>query len=77
MREAASRHAGWFAARIGYDEATAHRIQAGADMFLMPRASSPAACPSCTACVTARCRSWRRVGGLADTVANADPERLA
>ena len=34
---------GRLAVRIGYTEDLAHRIQAGSDIFLMPRATSPAA----------------------------------
>ena len=41
LRAAAARHAAWLAVRIGYDEAGAHRIQGGADMFLMPSRFEP------------------------------------
>ena len=41
FRAAASRYPGRAAVRIGFDEPLAHRIEAGADFFLMPSLYEP------------------------------------
>ncbi|HZV80134.1 MAG TPA: glycogen synthase GlgA [Candidatus Binatus sp.] len=71
FRELAARYPGRVAVRIGFDELLAHRITAGADIFLMPSRFEP--------CGIAQLHSLRygtvpvvsRVGGLADTIEDA------
>jgi len=62
---------------IGYDEALAHQVEAGADLFMMPSRFEP--------CGLNQMYSLRygtppivfRTGGLADTVIDADADSLA
>ena len=65
------------AAVIGYDEALAHQIQAGADALLVPSRFEPCGLTQLCACATARCRSSRASAGLADTVIDANEAALA
>lgn len=77
LQAAAARYSGWFAARIGYDEATAHRIQAGADAFLMPSRFEPCGLSQLHGLRYGTVPIVRRVGGLADTVVDATKTSLA
>ncbi len=77
LAAAAARYAGWFAARIGYDEASAHRIQAGADAFLMPSRFEPCGLSQLHSLRYGTVPIVRRVGGLADTVVDATKTALA
>lgn len=76
LRDAGARHAGWLSVRIGYDEALAHRIQAGADMFLMPSRFEPCGLSQLHSLRYGTVPVVRRVGGLADTVRDATRARL-
>jgi starch synthase len=62
---------------IGYDEALAHRLQAGADMLLSPARYEPCGLTQLYALRYGTVPIARRTGGLADTVTDATPDALA
>ena len=68
---AAAAHAGQVAVRIGYDEAFAHRLIAGADAVLVPSRFEPCGLTQLYALRYGALPVVRRVGGLADTVVDA------
>jgi starch synthase len=76
VREAATRYAGRMSVLIGYDEPLAHRIEAGADIFLMPSRFEPCGLNQMYSLRYGTVPVVRRVGGLADTVVDATPEAL-
>ena len=57
-----------FAVRIGYDDGLAHRIEAGADMFLMPSKYEPCGLNQIYSLRYGTVPIVRATGGLADTV---------
>ena len=65
---AAKAHPGQFQLRVGYDEAFAHRIQAGCDMLLVPSRFEPCGLTQLYAMRYGTLPIVRRTGGLADTV---------
>jgi len=67
-REAAAQWPGQVAVTIGYDESLAHRIEAGADMFLMPSRFEPCGLNQIYSLRYGTLPLVRRTGGLADTV---------
>jgi starch synthase len=72
FRAAAGRHVG---VHIGFDEGLAHRIEAGADLFLMPSRFEPCGLNQMISMRYGTLPVVRRTGGLADTVIDADEER--
>ena len=70
----ASRHV---AVRVGYDEALAHRIEAGSDLFLMPSRFEPCGLNQMYSLAYGTVPLVHAVGGLADSVTNLTPETLA
>lgn len=74
---AAARHPGRVAAVIGYDESIAHRVQAGADALLVPSRFEPCGLTQLCALRYGAVPIVARVGGLADTIIDANEMALA
>ncbi len=77
MLSAASAHPGRIGVRIGYDEALAHLVQAGCDALLVPSRFEPCGLTQLCALRYGAIPVVARVGGLADTVIDANPAALA
>ncbi|MFN3883178.1 MAG: glycogen synthase GlgA [Rhodocyclaceae bacterium] len=73
----AARHPGQVAVRIGFDEGLAHRIEAGADAFLMPSRFEPCGLNQMYSLAYGTPPVVRATGGLADTVVDCTPDTLA
>ena len=76
-RALAARRPGRCAAVIGFDEALAHRIEAGADAFVMPSRFEPCGLNQMYSLRYGTPPVVRRTGGLADTVVDATPQALS
>ena len=73
FRDLAARHKGHVGAKIDFDNALAHKIEAGADMFLMPSRYEPCGLNQLYSFKYATVPVVRAVGGLDDTVMNFNP----
>jgi starch synthase len=76
-RAAATQHAGSVGVRIGYDEDLAHRIIAGADVIVVPSRFEPCGLTQMYGLAYGTLPLVRNVGGLADTVTDANAANLA
>lgn len=76
FRRAAGDHAGQVAVHIGYDEPRAHRMVAGADAIVVPSRFEPCGLTQMYGLRYGTPPVVRRVGGLADTVTDADAAAL-
>ena len=73
----AARYPGRMAVRLGYDETAAHRIESGADMFLMPSRFEPCGLNQMYSQRYGTPPVVHRTGGLADTVTDTTSRTLA
>lgn len=76
FRAVAAQQPGRVAARIGYDEALAHRMIAGGDVLLMPSRSEPCGLTQLYALRYGTVPLVHHAGGLADTVVDATYDTL-
>lgn len=76
-RDAAAANPGRVGVRLGYDEALAHLIQAGADMLVVPSRFEPCGLTQLCALRYGCVPIVARVGGLADTVIDANDAALS
>jgi starch synthase len=77
FRTAAESRPGQIGVVIGYDEALAHSIQAGADALLVPSRFEPCGLTQLCALRYGAVPIVSRVGGLEDTVVDADDAAIA
>ena len=71
------RYPGKVAVKLGFDESLAHRIEAGADCFLMPSRFEPCGLNQMYSLRYGTPPLVRATGGLADTVVDVSEETLA
>lgn len=76
LREAVAAYPGQVAAQFGYDEALAHLIEAGADIFLMPSRYEPCGLNQIYSLRYGTVPVVHRTGGLANTVIDATEDTL-
>ena len=74
-RAIAARYPDRIAARIGFDEALAHLVEAGADIFLMPSRFEPCGLNQMYSMRYGTVPIVHGVGGLADTVVDCSATR--
>ncbi|MFZ2023922.1 MAG: glycogen synthase GlgA [Terracidiphilus sp.] len=75
FRDWAFRHPASVAVKFGYDEALSHKIEAGADMFLMPSHYEPSGLNQMYSMKYGTVPIVRATGGLDDTIEEWDPEQ--
>jgi starch synthase len=74
MEDLARRHPNRVSLRLGFDNRLAHKIQAGADIFLMPSRYEPCGLTQICSLKYGTVPVVRNTGGLADTVVDADED---
>jgi starch synthase len=77
IEELARRHPDRVAARIGFSNELAHRIEAGADIFLMPSRYEPCGLNQLYSLKYGTVPVVHATGGLADTIVNVSDVTLA
>jgi starch synthase len=77
LKSVAEANPGNMAVVLAYDESLAHRIEAGADIFLMPSLFEPCGLNQLYSLRYGTLPLVREVGGLADTVMDCNPQTLA
>ena len=73
FRDLAKEHEGHVGAKIDFDNALAHKVEAGSDIFLMPSRYEPCGLNQLYSFKYATVPVVRAVGGLDDTVENFEP----
>jgi len=73
--ELAAEHAGQVGVKLGFDNALAHRIEAGSDMFLMPSRYEPCGLNQIYSLRYGTIPVVRATGGLDDTITNFSPSK--
>ena len=76
LQEAAARHPHKIGIKLGYSERLAHRVEAGADAFLMPSRFEPCGLNQLYSLRYGTPPIVHAVGGLADTVVDATPKAI-
>ena len=77
LSQLAAAHPHKVAVRLEFSNALAHRIEAGADMFVMPSQYEPCGLNQLYSLKYGTVPIVRATGGLADTVVNTTPETLS
>ncbi|MFN0199249.1 MAG: glycogen synthase GlgA [Planctomycetaceae bacterium] len=77
LQEAAKKWPAHIGVKIGFDDGLAHRIEAGADMYLMPSRYEPCGLNQMYSLQYGTIPIVHSVGGLADTVTPVSDETLA
>ena len=77
LAKAAERYPQKMAACIGFSETMAHRIEAGADLFMMPSRYEPCGLNQLYSLKYGTIPVVRATGGLADTIIDASDEAIA
>jgi starch synthase len=77
IQRTAQQHPDQVACKIGYHEPLSHLIEAGSDVFLMPSQYEPCGLNQMYSLQYGTVPIVRAVGGLADSVVDASPDRLA
>ena len=77
LERVAGDHPGRVAVHLGFDEGLAHRLEAGADMLLMPSRFEPCGLNQLYSLAYGTLPVVRAVGGLADSVVDATPDAVA
>mgnify|MGYP001820750436 CR=1 FL=1 len=77
LKRLAEANPGAMATVLAYNESVAHRIEAGADIFLMPSLFEPCGLNQLYSLRYGTLPVVRAVGGLADTVVDADEKAIA
>jgi starch synthase len=76
LQQAMQRYPDKLSVHLAFDEALAHSIEAGADMFLMPSRYEPCGLNQLYSLRYGTIPIVRRTGGLADTVVEATPSNI-
>jgi starch synthase len=77
LQQAMQRYPEKISVRLAFDEALAHRIEAGADLFLMPSRYEPCGLNQLYSLRFGTIPVVRKTGGLVDTVVDATPSSIA
>jgi len=76
LKQLAKKHSDVFRVQIGYDEALAHKIEAGVDAFLMPSKFEPCGLNQMYSLRYGSIPIVTNVGGLSDSVVNVSDKTL-